>query len=80
MNGTGDDECPMEIVFDEEGRMWVERPSTDGWRVYEVYDAAGDLIGEMKTPAAGRGRPVPRREPSRQVARRDERTQDREER
>jgi hypothetical protein len=49
----------MDILFDEDDRMWVERRSTDRWRVYEVYDAEGRLIGELSTPIASRPRVGP---------------------
>lgn len=43
----------MDILFDEEGRMWVERRVTERWRVYDLYDAEGRLIGELRTPQSG---------------------------
>ena len=38
------------ILFDDEGRMWVERRTLDGW-VYDVFDPAGRLIGQAPAPA-----------------------------
>jgi hypothetical protein len=49
----------MDILFDKDDRMWVERHSNDRWRVYEVYDAEGRLIGELSTPVANRPRLEP---------------------
>lgn len=46
----------MDILFDEDDRMWVERSSGDRWRVYDVYGADGRLIGELTTPVANRPR------------------------
>jgi len=51
----------MDILFDEDDRMWVERRSNDRWRVYEVYDAEGRLIGELSTPVGNRPRLAPDR-------------------
>ena len=49
----------MDILFDEDDRMWVERRSNDRWRVYDVYDADGRLIGELSTPVSSRPRLEP---------------------
>jgi hypothetical protein len=46
----------MEILLDEEGRTWIERPASEGWRHYDVYDAEGRMIGELRTPRTIRGR------------------------
>lgn len=71
----------MDILFDEDDRMWVERRANERWRVYDVYDADGRLIGELSTPVSNRPRvepdfPAPPR-PAPRFAGRDDRDSER---
>lgn len=45
------------ITLDDEGRMWVERRTADGFG-YDVFDQSGKLIGELAVPERDEGVPA----------------------